>query len=426
MTDHSGRTHSLFSASSSNRWMKCYGSIQRAAGMPAGLASSYALDGEEAHELLEYALSHQYSNAREAFIMSGLVWEYRHDNEEVRLGSVQDAIDHVQNLIDAYAPDLTVWLETRFTFPTVDNDDAGGTSDVTIFVPDLDMMIIADYKHGSGIAVDVIENSQLMFYAVGSRQEMRRQGMCNSGKTIYRMMILQPRSFHSDGAMREWTCNDDRLDQFIGEVNFAISKAKERVPEIVPGRYCRFCPAVSACPEAEQYRMRAVLPTYVDMPSLQSSGLPNPGELSVERVAQILTMADMVIEWLSAVQKQALALARQGVAIPGKKLVLAQARSKWNGEPRVLAGHMQSITGLPANVFLAEKMVTITEAKALAKDAIYKRVGGKAAAKKDIEEANKAIAALTIKDTSGNLVLVDREDKRPEINTAALIDYVPL
>lgn len=424
MTDHSGRTHALYSASSSSRWMHCYGSIQRAAGMPAGLASSYALDGEEAHELLEYALTGQYRSAYEAKIMSGIVWEHRHDTEEIRLESVQDALDHVQELIDAYAPDLRVYLETRFIFPTNENDDCGGTSDVTIFVPDLDMMVIADYKHGSGVSVDVTDNSQLKFYAVGSRQELRRQGMCNSGRTIYRLMILQPRSFHRDGAMREWTCNDDTLDTFVGEVNFAISKTKESIPLIVPGRWCRFCPAISACPEAEQQRMRSVLPTYVDMSGLQSSGLPNPVELSVDRIAQILSMRDMVREWLDAVAAQALALARQGVAIPGKKVVLAQARSKWYGEPRALAGQLATISGLPSSVFLQEKVVTITEAKQLVKSAIYQRVG-KTASKKEVEAANEAMALLTIKDTSGNLTLVDREDKRPELNVAALIDYKP-
>src|SRR5215471_5685707 len=104
MTDHSGRTHSLYAASSSHRWMKCYGSIQRAAGMPQGLASSYALDGEEAHELLEFALTHQYGNAYEAEIMLQPLWDHRHDDHDTRIDSVQQAIDCVQDLIDAYAP----------------------------------------------------------------------------------------------------------------------------------------------------------------------------------------------------------------------------------------------------------------------------------------------------------------------------------
>src|SRR5215471_6974039 len=348
MTDHSGRTHALYSASSSNRWMKCYGSIQRAAGMPHGLASSYALDGEEAHELLEYALTHQYKTAYEAKIMAGIEWEHRHDNEEIRLQSVQDALDHVQDLIDAYAPDLQVFLETQFTFPTPENDDAGGTSDVTIFVPDLDMMVVADFKHGSGVAVGVAENSQLMFYAVGSRQELRKQGLCNSGKTLYRLMIMQPRGYHVDGTMREWTCNDERLDRFIGEVAFAIRRTKETTPEIVPGKYCRWCPAVSACPEAEQHRMQSILPTYVDTSSVRA-GLPKPGELSADRIADILSMRELVEEWLEAVHKQAVALARQGVAIPGKKLVLSQARSKWHGDEREIAGYLSRLTNLPTN-----------------------------------------------------------------------------
>jgi len=393
--------------------------------MPVGLSSSYALDGEEAHELLEYALTHQYTSAYEAKIMSGVNWTHRHDDEDSRLESVQTTLDFVQELIDAYKPHLTVYLETQFIFPTEDNDDAGGTSDVTIWVPDLDMMIVADFKHGSGVVVSATENSQLMFYAVGSRQELRRQGMCNSGKTIYRMIIMQPRGFHKDGAMREWTCNDNRLDQFVGEVNLAIRKTKEINPEIVPAGYCRFCPAVSACPEAEQHRMKSVLPTYNNMAELRKTGLPPVADLSVDRIAQILQMQGMVQEWFNAVEKQAIALARSGVAIPDHKLVYAQARSKWNGEPIPIANHLASITGLPMGTFIKDKLVTLTEAYQIGKDLIYKRVGDRKRAKPQIEAMNKSIAQLTIKDTSGNMVLVDREDKRPEVNLASLIEYKP-
>lgn len=429
MIAHADRTHSLYSASASSRWLKCYGSIQRAAGMPPGLVSGYAEDGTEAHELLEYALIEEYTSAHEAKIMSGIEWTHRHDSEESRLQSVQDALDHIHDLLDAYAsPDLVVYLETQFTFPTHDGDDCGGTSDVTIFVPDLDICVVADFKHGSGVAVDATENTQAMMYAVGSRQELRRNGLCNSGKTLYRLMILQPRAFHRDGAMREWTCNDDKLDQFIGEVNFAISKTKERNPIIKPGTWCRWCPAVSACPEAEKHKMQAVLPTYNDMNTLRQTGLPVVADLSMERIAEILDMSDAVEEWLTAVKSQAVMLARQGVVIPGRKLVMAQAKSKWyardENDQRVIAAHLAAISGMPAEVFIRPKLVTITEAKNTVKQAIYDRVGSKNA-RAQIEEANKAMAPLTTRDTSGNVVLVSRDDKRPELNIANLISYKP-
>lgn len=423
MTDHSGRTHALYSASSSDRWMKCYGSVQRAAGMPEGLQSTYALDGEEAHELLEYALAGQYKSAHEAKLFGKFQWTHRHDTEEERLESVQAALDHIQDLIDAYsAPDTFVALETQFIFPTRDQDDCGGTADIIIYIPDLDMMIVADYKHGAGVSVSVHRNSQLMFYAVGARQELRRKGLCMSGKTVYRMMILQPRGYHRDGAMREWSCNDDELDKFVNEVNFAIIKSKEITPEIVPGKHCRWCPAISACPEAEQYRMNKILPTYVDSSSLKASGLPPVADLSVERIADIMSMRDMVEDWFNAIEGQAIMLARKGISIPGKKLVHAQAKSKWTGDERTIAGHLSTISGAPANVFIKPKLVTITEAKALVKQAIYERVG-KIGAKGEVIKANLAMAPLTTKDTSGNLVLVDREDRRPEVNIANLLEY---
>jgi hypothetical protein len=409
--------------------MRCYGSIQRSAGMPS-LPNDYSVDGTEAHELLEFALLHGYKSAYLAKPASKLIWTHRKDNEEVRIQSVQDGLDHVNDLLEAYAsPNTTVYLETQFTFPTYENDDCGGTSDVTIFVPELDIMVVADFKHGAGIAVDAVENSQAMTYAVGSRQELRRRGLCNSGKTLYRIMIMQPRAWHREGAMREWTCDDARLDAFIGEVNFAIAKTKEPIPEIVPGRWCRYCPAVAACPEAEEHKMRSIIPTYKDPNTLRQTGLPNVAELSAERIAEILSMRDMVVEWLNAVEAQAMALARKGGVIPGKKLVLAQAKSKWaantEADMRVTAGHLASLTGLPPEVFLRPKLVTITEARTAIKQGIYD-LAGKKNSKKLMEQANEALAQLLVKDTSGNIVMVDRDDKRPEVNLANLIQYTPI
>lgn len=424
---HADRSHALYAASASSRWMNCYGSIQRAAGVPSGLVSGYALDGTEAHELLNYALLHGYTSAHEAKIMSGMEWTHRHDDEEIRLESVQDALDDVQGLLEAYdTPNMAVFYETRFKFPTHDNDDCGGTSDVTLFIPDLDICIIADFKHGSGVAVDAIENTQMLMYAVGSRQALRQRGMCNSGKTLYRMRIMQPRAYHREGQIREWTCDDLRLDHFIGEVNFAIQKTKERVPEIKPGRYCRWCPAVSACPEAEEHRMKAVLPTYNDPRDVVNQGLPPITELSVERIAEILSMADMVEEWLTAVRSQATALAKDGVAIPGHKLVFAQARSKWAAttefDQAATANFLATLVGVPVNTFYKPRLVTITQARDAVRKAIYAKVG-KENSKKSIEAANIQMAPLTIKDTSGNIVLVSRDDKRPEVNLANLIEY---
>jgi hypothetical protein len=168
--------------------------------------------------------------------------------------------------------------------------------------------------------------------------------------------------------------------------------------------------------------MRSVLPTYNTINDIKS-GLPPPNSLDVSRIADILSARDMVNEWFDAVHRQAIQLARAGASIPGKKLVFSQARSKWNGDPREIAGHLGQIAGIPGNVFIQPKLVTITDAKALIKSAIYERVGQKNS-KKLIEEANKAMAPLTIKDTSGNLTLVDYEDKRPAVNVAALINYV--
>lgn len=424
--DHSGRTHSLYSASSSERWMNCAASIPRSAGVPEGVSSSYALDGEEAHELLEYALVNGYNSAQEAFIMGEFHWTHRHDTEDERIASVQLAMDTAQDIIDAFGPNVQVFLEVRFHFPTEQDVDAGGTSDISIYVPDFDILHVVDFKHGAGHAVEVTENSQLLFYATGVRAELRTRGLCNSGRTAYILTIVQPRAFHSKGAVREFMCDDARLDSFIGEVNVAIRKTQAQTPEVKPGPWCKWCPAFTACQEAAQHRLGNVFDGYVSIDQARAQGLPDAAVLDVEKLAQIMEAAPAIREYLSAVEQQCIALARQGYNIPRHKLVYSQARRKWSGDERTIAVQLGHITGMDPNAFMPPSLITITDAEKQIREAIYKRVGKGKEARKLVKEANEAMAALTIKDTSGNLTLTDMDDKRPEVNLANQIPYVPV
>ena len=426
MIVHAGRKHYLYSASSSERWMACPGSIARAASMPPGTQSSYALDGEEAHETGEFALTHQVNSALEAYMLSGAAWYHRHDTQDERVNSVQVYIDHVQDEISVFDPQ--VFLEVQFKFPTPLTDDAGGTSDVALYSPDFNVVDIMDFKHGAGKAVEVENNSQLLFYAVGVRHALRQQGLALDGGTLYRLTIIQPRAFHKSGGIREWVCDNARLDAFVDEVNTAIRKTQAQVPEIRPGKWCRWCPAYMACPEAERDRIEKFFPDVKSVNDLAAHAVPDVVGLDVEKLARILEAAPMIKEFIAAAEQQALALARQGVSIPRHKLVYAQARRKWNDDnERNVATALANITGMPVDAFLKRSVVGITEAEDMVRQAMYKQVGGdKKAARPLVKDANEALATLTTKDTSGNLTLTTYDDKRPEVNVANMITYNPV
>ena len=427
MTGHAGRKHAVYAASASDRWLRCTGSIAYTAGLPEGMASSYALDGTEAHELLEFALTNGYRSAFVAHSAMQPQWTYRHDNEDARLESLQEGLDHLWDLIDAYGEGASVWLECQFKFPSTESDDVGGTTDVAIYIQDFDMLIVADYKHGAGTWVDAVENTQMMTYATSVRASLRAEGLPLYGQTAYRLVIIQPRAFSKSGTIREWVTDDNRLDHFMGEVDIAIRKSRSPTPELVPGKYCRWCPAYSTCPAAETARIGSVpLPQFKSIETLRKEGLPEPKDLDLNRLAAILEAEKMIDEWFKVVRQHALALAKEGVNIPGFKLVETQAKSKWYGEPRAVAVGLAHIVSYPdPDVFMPQTLVTITEAKQFIKEQIYARVGKGQQSKKLVEEANKAIATLTTRESSGNLTLVPLDDNRPAILNPSRITFNP-
>ena len=101
---------------------------------------------------------------------------------------------------------------------------------------------VIDYKHGVGIAVDVIDNGQLKYYAHGL--QCRHPGI-----ETFNLVIVQPRGFHKDGIIREWSISGSTLSTWASDVLLpGIRKAQEGKGEIVPGPWCRFCPVKLVCP----------------------------------------------------------------------------------------------------------------------------------------------------------------------------------
>lgn len=422
MVEHSGRKHFTYGASSSERWINCPGSIVRAAGMPTAVASTYAADGEEAHELLEYSLVNGYTNADEAFVMGEFKWTHNHDTEQERLISVQTALDNINELIEAYSPDCETWTEIQFRFPSREApDDSGGTTDFAMYVPLLDICYVIDYKHGAGKAVDVQDNYQLKMYMCCVREAMRQRGM-TTPHTMYVGRIIQPRAFHKDGGLRTVEYNDAVLDEYIGAADNAIRQSRAQAPPIKPGPWCRWCPAYMACPEAAAERMDKFF-GGVSVTAPNAKPLPDVQGLDVEYLARLLEAAPTIREYLAAAEAQAIALARQGVPIPRHKLVYAQARRKWHGDEREIAVALAHMIGGEAAAFMPPQLVTITEAERMVKAAIYERVGKGKDARKYVKEANEYMAHLTTKDTSGSLTIVDRDDKRPEVNLAGMLTF---
>lgn len=132
--------------------------------------------------------------------------------------------------------------------------DLTGTADAIIIHSK--HLTIADLKYGRH-TVEVVRqvdgkpagNLQLMIYLVGAALKFGR-------RPRYRLVILQPRAWHTDGPIREYWVTDDELQIFEAELEKAIQenfnpRAKPRV-----GEYCRhWCKALGRCPGAAEHSL---------------------------------------------------------------------------------------------------------------------------------------------------------------------------
>lgn len=414
--EHAARQHARYSASAAHRWLRCPGSVALADGVPR-VESEYALDGTEAHEVLNFALENGYKHAAEAMVMCGKQQTYRKDNYEERRDSIQSVLDYVYDLVASYGEaGCTVFFETEFKFPLSFEEDCGGTSDICIYIHDLNILYVIDFKHGAGVAVEVEENEQCMIYGVGAADELGKRGYTID--TIV-LVVAQPRAFHLKGPIRTWVMPSRMAGDFTTRVEDAIMACKKPDAPLIPDPnvQCKFCPASPVCPAYEQSAMRVVMPTFNTIKDVNQYTLPEPRSLSVDRIAYIKQAKDALINWLNDVDDYAKELAMSGTQVPGFKLVYARSQRRYEGDPHVVADALISLTGKTLDDVMPRKLIGIGDGEAMVVEA-YRRGAEKGQIRKAVELGKKAFAMLTTKDTSGNLVMVSENDKRPAVNPA--------
>ena len=156
--------HSHLGASSSYRWMACPGSVALSKDVPRK-DTFFSKEGTAAHKLGEIAFA---AKLHPSNWLGEIIEEV-----EVSTYMVEAVVVYVDYLKSLDVLDNELRLEHKFDLSKL-NPPAPmfGTSDCTCYVPLEFKLIVADYKHGAGVAVDVDDNSQLMYYALGAMLEL--------------------------------------------------------------------------------------------------------------------------------------------------------------------------------------------------------------------------------------------------------------
>lgn len=311
--------HSTLGASAAYRWLACPGSVKLSINIPRK-DTEFSKEGTAAHALAELAFNAHLdpSNWLGETIEKVKVTEDMCDAVRV----------YVEFLRDLEVQGYELMLEHRFDLSKL-NPPAPmfGTSDCVAYHPGERKMIVADYKHGAGVAVEVEDSPQLKYYGLGALLQM---SPLNRVETV-ELIIVQPRAQHSGGPIRRWECDVSHLLDFGGELVDGAHKTMQPDAPLAAGKHCRFCPAQPMCPELHKETQLIAADEFSAAP------LMDPRLLSPAQLSEVLEKADLVEDWLRSVRKHVLETLESGKEVPGWKLVPKRALRAWTSEEDVVA-----------------------------------------------------------------------------------------
>lgn len=317
----SEKKHAVFSASGSERWMGCAGSIALSKKAPPQPESPYAVEGTKAHEVFE-RFNKSKRPYSESFLLKG-----KYPQEMIDYAF--SAFKEVEKMTGKTAKRIAeVKVSLDFVHP-----DMYGTVDAAI-INEFDVLTVIDYKYGAGIPVSPENNSQLIYYALGLAHQY------DYNFSHVNLVILQPRAPGQDGSfVKEWKLSIDDLiawkDKFAAGVKAALAKN----PPLTSGDWCKFCPATSMCPELST---KALKQAQIDFDDTADSALvevdtPAYTELSTFQLARSLEAAERIEMWISGLRAYAFEALKRGEEVPGYKLVPRRAVRKWEDAEKIAA-----------------------------------------------------------------------------------------
>jgi hypothetical protein len=363
------------------RWSACPGSVNLSAGLP-NRASKYAAEGTAAHELAALAIR---SGTDAAAHLGRSFWV-----EDLEFVVDESMAEAVQVYLDAVR---AAWVAQE---PGV--------------------LIVFDYKHGSGVPVQVERNLQLIYYGFGAlytaASKERRMlvehhfdlsmlrpdlgGTCDAiihpGGVVkrVRLVVVQPRCYHADGPVRSWEFDAVDMVDWRADLLDSAKRTDAADAPLVAGDHCKFCPAAAVCPELERKTNAVVLAEFT----------PLAPKYDVEKLATLLNMIPQLETRIEAARKFAYAELTAGRKIPGYKLVDKRPTRKWVDE--------KAAAQVLMNTFHDRAPTEFYTAPELKSPAQVEAVIGKS------KSAREALAGLVEKVSSGT-TMVPESDSRPAV-----------
>lgn len=396
--------HSVRSPSAASRWVKCPGSNNLIASRPdiEDKSGDAAEQGTAAHELLEECLltaTYPETHRGKLYNVGNAIKPEGYEADSDMIDAVETATTWIWEQMDTN----TLMYPERKVDPTklIGHEGSKGTADVTLIKPP--RLTIADYKHGKGILVEVVDNLQELIYGLGVMSEMPPEQLALI--TEVELVIIQPRASHPDGPIRSCVYPIAKMYEWAAYFKSAVELSMDpNAPLIAGSDQCKFCPVKKhrdGCPAM----MGAVNNAFQiqNINQIEPKVFKDVTKLTLEEKLLILDMADVIEQFVKAVKGQAQEDLKNGIAIPGQKLVRGQGgHRKFNLPDDKMIKRLGTSFGLKKNEVVAEpKLLGVAKILSLAKKA-----------EKYSDDKFKKLEGLIVR-PEGKLTMAPESDPRP-------------
>lgn len=213
-------------------------------------------------------------------------------------------------------------VEKRLTMPAI-HDLSFGTIDSCIFDQRNGELYLWDYKFGF-VMVEAFENWQLLNYLAGLIDLYNISGHADQHITVH-FRIAQPRAYHYQGSIREWSANLAELRGYFNILKANAEKSLSNDSELNTGSHCKFCDCRYNCPAASKAGFNL----------FEVTEKPVPQQLSIEQLSVQLALVKRALEQLSSLEigyeEQITHMIKNGTLVPGWLLENGKGRETWRG-----------------------------------------------------------------------------------------------
>lgn len=292
----------IVGGSTAKRVINCPGSVALVQKMPPQGSSKYADEGTLLHDTIADVLH----NLKKPEDYLGR----KHADQVLTQELIDEKLHVALKLLDEVDPnqEMSYEVETRVGFGDL-LPDVFGSTDLIGRIGS--RAIVLDWKFGDGVAVDAVENPQLMFYAAAAMRTPEA-AWAFEGADEVECIIIQPPT------IRRWVTTKERIAKFEQELVSAVKTAMKPNAPLATGDHCRWCSAKAICPQMNG---------AIERETQRVVSLLTPEELGA-----CLQRAEALETYINDLRALAHTVLENNGTVPGYKLVAKRAIRQWRDE----------------------------------------------------------------------------------------------